>query len=412
MEDYKNDTFWYPTKLFFAIKFLVDREFAPENTYTSGTFSCNMFNFSPYFFFKLILDEWYPLGLRLYVRTNLSVFEKEGRNESEQKFAEFKKYLRNEIGKKEQKKWKNLLGQYEHIYKEDVFSKLTFKIQCDEELSKCIRTKFISYLVKFSQDKLRSETGFTMIDFTRQMSTLLNLLKNKLSNGNSGCGLSLEEKELTSYFFNNKGIGTERLFPPFGKSYCFLELLEILDFLKIIRIKNIWFTTLDNPNELVHINLFSSNVDVLLGLKELDKLTSEGCKNDLLKLDLLSNEASIIFSNNLTSNEDKDYFYLRVSNGKPCRFKKKYRGDAEKYSMIKALVDIKGMALPWSELFFKIYKKYPQSMEEDLPKLKEMKKDINRKLRMSFGNLVKIEKENVQQEGSPVIAFALKVVIK
>ncbi|MCM8787534.1 MAG: hypothetical protein NC935_05715 [Candidatus Omnitrophica bacterium] len=282
---------WHPTKILFGIQVLLlkkggDRIFSPLEFDVFRLLTKNLnppSNAEPYYVFKRILEDFYPLGVRIEVITRVDIYEEEGVNKSEITFCEFKEFLIKKIKEKESKIWSNFLNQYVKLYGEDELSKIRFKIKVPNEVYNRVKEKIESYIDNFINDKVYIK-GFnaTFFSFRKQMEWIIEYINSRLEFGFSTSNFSINELDFIKWVINMKKIPIKSIFPPpfcpFCKAYGFLESLLALNLKKLIKINSIGF---DIEGKFL-FPIFYSTIDIIRSKFDLKTILK------MYKIDFLS----------------------------------------------------------------------------------------------------------------------------
>ena len=271
----ENPRRWHLLKIFFPARVLLAFRNKEKFTTTWHNFACGL---SPcaYVFFKHVLEEWYPLGLKLLIQTELKIYEEEGINKSTQKFLELKEFLKEKIQKKEKKLWKNILNQYSALYgsQDASFSldRAVFKLEITPKTERQIVIRLKKYLSLFINDQLLPEfEDIGLITYSKQMNALLEYIHSRLKNGDSMCGFSIKEEDFLKWWLINNKTSFEELIPFFEKRYNFLELLLVLDFTETIQLRRIRIERVRNKHgKELPIDMIWGNFNILKDISNLD----------------------------------------------------------------------------------------------------------------------------------------------
>lgn len=283
MKMIRNSERWSPLEILFPTKVLISCRNKEEDSISWNNFACSYFLPSAYDFFKHVLENWYPLGVRLLIQTEINFWEEEGINKSKTEFVELEEFLKQRIQKKTKKLWKNTLNQYIKFYKapDDPFclEKLLFKIKVNPKVERKINNVLKNYLSCFIKDQLKArgrKLSVTLLNFPTQMSALLNYLRFRLKSGDSPCGFSIREDEFLRWWAKKSRLSLKEFIPPFEKRYNFLELLLVLDFAGIIKLRSVsFFRPQGKDGNQLPITMFHVSLDILEDTKN---LTAEAVK--------------------------------------------------------------------------------------------------------------------------------------
>jgi hypothetical protein len=405
---------WYPLKIFFPSKILILHRKDEKYTITWHNFACG-FTPSAYHFFNHVLKEWYPLGIRLLIRSKLEIYEEEGINKSRQEFIEFEKFLKQKIQEKEKKIWKNILNQYIKYFPDSqtelfCLDKLNFKVQLSTKTKEKITKQLKDYLLSFVRDKIKSHFfPVTLFSFSKQMDALLGYMRFRLSQGESQSGFGIKEDDFLSWWIKNEGLAPKQLFPPFEKKYMFLELLLVLDFIGIIRLTAIslfkWKSS--KGKELLVIDMFWGSFDIISDLKGKNALSCQGeFESQIIMERTHKGEPS------LSIKEDRNYLYLKLGSDS-AKFQKNYNGTSSKYKLIKCLAGNNFVPKKWSDLYREVFQEqFVPDIEVGKKKLKEtIIKEASRNINTSLlKGKIKITEEKIGKGGFLIDAYAIKVV--
>lgn len=270
----EKEEYWDDTKILLAIKILLIKEKNQDQLFYSLDFDTNRFytqylnppsDSEPYWVFKSILDDFYPLGIKIEVVEKINIHEKEGINQSEITCIEFKKFLEKKIKQKENKVWNNILNQYFKLYNDKELDKLKFRFKISDKSFHLFKEKLQIYINKFRNNKLfRKGIDVTPISYQKQTNLLVEYINNRLKNGDNNTNFSFNEIDFVKWIIKNNKLSIDRLFSPHRnvpiKTYGFLEILLDLHFQKKIKIENVM---IDSNNSKGILIMFSSVFDIL-----------------------------------------------------------------------------------------------------------------------------------------------------
>ena len=372
---------WHPLKVFFPTKVLIS--YRNDEKYTTTwhwhSFACG-FSPSAYHFFKHVLEEWYPLGLRLLVQSKLEIYEEEGINKSRQEFIELQEFLKQKIQKKEKKLWQNILNQYIALYRDQkslfCLDKLVFKIQLTPKINGKIEKELRAYLSYFLANKIKAiSPDITLFSFSKQMDALLEYMQFRLASGDSMCGFAIKEGDFLRWWMQKDNLSPRQLISPFEKRYNFLELLLILDFAGIIKLQTIVSQKLkDRQGDDSPLDMFWGSLDILKNVK--------GLKADAIKTNFQTG-GSLPFCI-----EKNGWGYLKF--GKYGKKKKIGKASSRHFRLLKTMLSPLGVSRTVDSVFDAI--KLPEDKNDT--RLQDWNTSANRKVELIKYAIKELQKGN------------------